>query len=143
MEKLVVSVKCPYCRKSLMDEETQIDGHPSVRVRIQHGNKSGTLHLSSIYGSYNIITETHIHNKEIVLFFCPECQASLLLKDSCEVCHAPLAFFELKNGGRVQICSRRGCKYHSIDYSDISQRISELYRVHEVFADPSKTVQKS
>ena len=143
MEKHVVSVKCPYCRKSLMDEKTQIDGHPSVRVRIQHGNKSGALYLSSIYGSYHIISETHIHKKEIVLFFCPECQASLLLKDSCEVCHAPLTFFELKNGGKVQICSRRGCKYHSIDYSDISQKISELYRVHEVFADPSKTVPKS
>ncbi len=143
MEKLVVSIKCPYCKKSLMDEETQIDGYPSVRVRIQHGNRSGSLYLSSIYGSYNIITETHIPNKEIVLFFCPECHASLLLKDSCEQCHAPLAFFKLKNGGKIQICSRRGCKYHAMDYSNISQKISAFYRVHEVFADPSRIEQKS
>jgi methionyl-tRNA synthetase len=143
MEKLVVSIKCPYCRKSLMDEKTQIDGYPSVKVQIQYGNKDGSLYLSSIYGSYNIITEVYIPNEEIVLFFCPYCHASLLLKDSCEKCQAPLAFFELKNGGKVQICSRRGCKYHSIDYSNLSQKISALYSVHEVFADPSRIKQKS
>lgn len=136
MEKLVVRVKCPYCKKSFMDGETQIDGYPSVRVNIQHGNKIGTLNLSSIYGSYNIISEINIPEEEIVLFFCPECHASLSLKYLCEECKAPLAFFELKNGGKVQICSRRGCKYHAIDYSNLSQKISALYSVHEVFADP-------
>jgi len=138
MEKLVVSVKCPYCKKSFMDEESQIDGYPSVKVDIQYGNKIGTLNLSSIYGSYNIISEIHLPQEEMVLFFCPECHASLLLKDLCEDCKAPLAFFELKNGGKVQICSRRGCKYHSIDYSNLSQKISSLYSAYEVFADPSR-----
>ena len=138
MEKLVVSVKCPYCKKSFMDEEKQIDGFPSVKVRIQHGDRNGALYLSPIYGSYNIISELYILKEEIVLFFCPECHASLLLKDLCEECKAPLAFFELKNGGKVQICSRRGCQFHSIDYSDMSQKISALYNLHEVFADPSR-----
>jgi len=138
MEKLVVSVKCPYCKKSFMDEESQIDGYPSVKVDIQYGNKIGTLNLSSIYGSYNIISEIHLPQEEMVLFFCPECHASLLLKDLCEDCKAPLAFFELKNGGKVQICSRRGCKYHSLDYSNLSQKISSLYSAYEVFADPSR-----
>lgn len=138
MEKLAVNVKCPYCKKSLMDDETQIDGFPGIRARIQYGNKTGSLYLSAIYGSFNIVSEFHIPEEEIVLFFCPECHASLLLKDLCEECKAPLAFLELKNGGTVQICSRRGCKYHAIDYSNISQKISALYNVHEVFADPSR-----
>ena len=138
MENIVVNVKCPYCKRSFMDEETQIDGYPSVRVNIQLGNKASTLNLSSIYGSYNIMSEIHIPEEEMVLFFCPECQASLLLKDLCEDCKAPLAFFELKNGGKVQICSRRGCKYHSLDYSNLSQKISSLYSAYEVFADPSR-----
>jgi len=138
MEKLVVSVKCPICKKSLMDEEAKVDGFPSVRVNIQHGNKIGALHLSPIYGSYYIISEFPIPKEKKVLFFCPECHSSLLLKDQCEECEAPLAFFELKNGGNVQICSRRGCRYHSIDYSNLSQKISALYSVHEVFADPSR-----
>ena len=138
MEKLVVNVKCPYCRKSLMDEDYQIDGLPSIRVRIQHGDKNQTLYLSSIYGSYNISSEHHIPKDEIVLIFCPECHASLLLKDLCGDCYAPTAFFELKSGGKVQVCSRRGCKFHSLEYSDMSQKISALYNVHEVLADPSR-----
>ena len=138
MEKLVVNVKCPYCKKILMDEKMQIDGFPSVKVRIQHGEKNGALYLSSIYGSYNIISEVPIPPEETVLFFCPECSASLLLKDLCDECKAPLAFFELKNGGTVQICSRRGCECHSIDYTNMSQKVSTLYSVYEVFADPSR-----
>ena len=138
MEKLVVSVKCPYCKKTLMDDKMQIDGFPSVRAKIQHCDRNGALYLSSIYGSYNIISEVHVPEGEIVLFFCPECHASLLLKDLCEACKAPLAFFELKNGGMVQVCSRRGCKFHSIDYSNLEQKISTLYSVYEVFADPSR-----
>jgi len=138
MKKLVVSVKCPYCKKSFMDEKTQIDGLPSIRVRIQHSNKNGNLYLSSIYGSYNVKSEVYLPKEETFLFFCPDCNASLLLKDMCEECKAPLAFLELKNGGTVQICSRKGCRFHSIDYSNMSQKISELYSVHEVFADPSQ-----
>ena len=138
MENIVVNVKCPYCKRSFMDEETQIDGYPSVKVNIQFGNKTSTLNLSSIYGSYNIRSEIPIAEEEMVLFFCPGCQASLLLKDLCEHCKAPLAFFELKNGGKVQICSRQGCRYHSIDYSNLSQKISSLYSAYEVFADPSR-----
>ena len=137
MEKIVVNVKCPYCKKSFMDLDKPIDGNPSIRVEIQYGNKKGDLYLSSIYGNYSIISEINLLEDEIVLFFCPECHASLLLKDLCEECKAPLAFFELKNGGMVQICSRRGCKSHSIDYSDLAQKISKLYSIYEKFADPS------
>jgi len=138
MEKLAVNVKCPYCKKSYMDEETQIDGNPSVKVNIQYGNKIGTLNLSSIYGSYNISSEVYIPEAELVLFFCPECHASLLLKDLCEDCKAPMVYFELKNGGKVQICSRRGCKNHLLEFSDLAQKLSTFYSHYEVFADPSR-----
>ncbi len=138
MKKLVVNVKCPYCRKSLMDSEKQIDGYPSVKTKIQHGDKIGTLYLSSIFGSYNIISDIYVPKEEMVLFFCPECNASLLLKDLCEECKAPLAFLELKNGGTVQICSRQGCKYHFMDYTNFAQKLSAFYDTHKTLADPSR-----
>ncbi|UCC39052.1 MAG: hypothetical protein JSV96_14765 [Candidatus Aminicenantes bacterium] len=69
MKKLVVSVKCPYCKKSLMEDEKMIDGYPSVKVNIQHQDKRGALYLSSIYGSYNIISEFIIPMEELVLIF--------------------------------------------------------------------------
>jgi methionyl-tRNA synthetase len=74
----------------------------------------------------------------MVLFFCPECNASLLLKDLCEECKAPLTFLELKNGGTVQICSRRGCKYHFMDYTDFAQKLSAFYDTYKTTADPSR-----
>ncbi len=138
MKELVVQVKCPYCRKILMDGKKQIDGYPSVKTKIKHHDKTGELYLSSIFGSYNIISEIYVPEGEIVLFFCPECDASLLLKDLCEECKAPLAFFELKNGGTVQICSRRGCKYHFMDYTNFAQKLSAFYDTYKTIADPSR-----
>lgn len=138
MNKLVVNIKCPYCKKSFMEENKMIDGYPSVKVVIQHHNKRGTLHLSSVYGSYTIISEFFIPMEELVLFFCPHCDSSLLIKNLCDKCNAPMTIFELLNGGQVQICSRRGCKKHLIEYSNLAQEISELYNTYEVFADPSR-----
>lgn len=138
MEQLLVSVKCPYCRMSLMDEEKQIDSQPSIKTRIQYRDKIGNLHLSSIFGSTDIISELYIPKNEIVLLFCPDCGASLVVKDSCEECHAPLAFLELKNGGTLQICSRRGCKYHFLDYTDFAQKLSAFYDTYKTQADPSR-----
>ena len=138
MDKLVVNVKCPYCKKSFMEESKMIDGYPGVKVVIQHHNKRGTLYLSSIYGSYNVSSEINVPMDELVLFFCPHCDSSLLIKNLCDKCNAPMTIFELLNGGQVQVCSRRGCKKHLIEYSDLSQEISALYSTYEVFADPSR-----
>ncbi len=137
MNELQVNIRCPYCKQSLMDEDKTIDGYPSVKVVIQNSNKRGMLYLSSIYGSYNIISEFNIPMDEIILFFCPDCQSSLLIKDLCDECSAPMTFFELLQGGKVQICSRRGCKKHLIEFSNLAQEISTLYNAYEVFADPS------
>ena len=132
MHELKVNVKCPYCRQSLMDKEKTIDGLPSIKVFIQFHDKKGFLYLSSIYGSYSISSETHIPTDEIVLFFCPHCHSSLLTNNLCENCHVPMTEFELKQGGRVQICSKRGCKKHAIEFSNLSQEISTFYSEYSV-----------
>ena len=138
MNELQVNVKCPYCKQSFMEDNKIIDGCPSVKVVIQSCNKRGILYLSSIYGSYNLISEINVLLKELVLFFCPHCHSSLLTKALCDKCNAPMTCFELLQGGKVQICSRRGCKKHLIEFSNLAQEISTLYNVFEVFADPSR-----
>jgi hypothetical protein len=133
MDKLQVNVKCPYCKKSLMDGETLIDDYPSIKVVIQYHDKQGILRLSSIYGSYLINSEIHVPLDEIVLFFCPHCHSSLLVKNLCDKCQAPMTSFELINGGEVQICSRKGCKKHLIEFSNLEQEISAFYNFYNVF----------
>lgn len=136
MGELRVSVKCPFCRRSLMSGDKILDGHPSVRVVIQYGEKPGFLFLSSIYGSFSIDSEIDVPPDEMVLFFCPLCHSSLLTGHLCERCHAPMALFELQSGGNVEICSRRGCKEHFIEFSNLAQKTSALYDIYEVFAHP-------
>ena len=137
MHELRVKVKCPYCKQSLMDTEKTVDDLPSVKVTIQHHDKRGFLYLSSIYGSYNIISEIHVPLGEIVLFSCPHCQSSLLTNDLCEKCHVPMTVFELEQGGKVQICSKRGCKKHLIEFSNLSQEISAFYDAYSSSETPS------
>jgi len=140
MIEMQVNVKCPYCKKSLMDESHIIDGYPSVKVLIQYHNKQGLLYLSSIYGSYDIHSEIYIPMDEIVLFFCPHCHSSLLTNKMCERCNVPMTLFELMNGGYVQICSQRGCKKHLIEFSNLSQEISTFYDKYS--ASPSHLQKK-
>jgi len=135
---VLVNVKCPYCKQSFMDDDRRIDGYPTVKVIIQKGNKQGFLYLSSIYGSYNIISEIDIPIDEIVLFSCLHCQSSLLTKNLCDKCNAPMISFELRNGGKVQICSRRGCKKHLIEFSNLAQEISEFYNVYSGDTAPQR-----
>lgn len=127
MDTFQVNVKCPYCKQSFMDDSQTIDDCPSIKVAIQHGSKRGNLYLSSIYGSYNVISEIDVPMEEIVLFFCPQCLSSLITKDLCDECSAPMTSFELAQGGKVHICSRRGCKKHLIEYSNLAQEISAFY----------------
>ncbi len=137
MHELKVQVKCPFCRQSLMDEDEIIDDLPSIKVFIQFHDKKGFLYLSSIYGSYTISSEVHIPLNEIVLFFCPHCRSSLLTSNLCEKCQVPMAAFELRQGGKVQICSKRGCKKHMIEFSNLSQEISTFYAEYSAPGEPS------
>jgi hypothetical protein len=142
MEKLVVSLKCPHCKKSLMNENIEINEFESIKVKISYRESEGELYLSAVYGSYDIISRIDVPEGECAVIACTECKTSLLIDERCEECGALLAIFELNTGGRVQICSRRGCRYHSIDFSDPTQKISALYTAYEVFADPQRKNKK-
>ncbi|MEW5759814.1 MAG: hypothetical protein AB1779_03495 [Candidatus Thermoplasmatota archaeon] len=128
-----VSVRCPYCKKTLMDEEKKIDDRPSVRVMIQVGDKTGILHLSSLYGSYNIWCEFDIPMGAIATFLCPHCMANLKSTMVCERCDAPMVFFEFHGAGIIKICARRGCKKHLIAFDDIEKEIIAFYEEFPLF----------
>lgn len=110
-----VDVKCPYCNHSLMDYEHFIDDRPSIRVTVSFGDLHGWVRLSSLYGSYEVESEYEIPANAVVNFFCPHCHAELRGTASCLECGAPVVPMLLRDGGVVEICSRRGCKYHMLD----------------------------
>jgi len=111
-----VTVSCPRCNHSLMDPSHPIDGSPSIRVTGFFGRKHGWLRLSSMYGSYSLESEYEIPMNIVVDVFCPHCHAELKGSSDCPDCGAPMVAMIVRGGGMVQICSRRGCKDHMLDF---------------------------
>jgi len=128
-----VKVKCPHCGKSLMEEKTKIDEHPSVRVIIEHKKKKGELLLSSLYGSYNIQSQLDVPKGEVVDFFCPHCNTNLKTGRVCGDCQAPMVGMNFFQGGRVLICSRKGCKKHLIEFEDLDKELLAFYNAYPLF----------
>jgi NADH-quinone oxidoreductase subunit E len=115
-----LDVSCSRCNHSLMDAANPIDGHPSVRVTISFADRHGWLLLSSLYGSYTLASEHEIPADTVADFFCPHCHAELKGASDCIDCGAPMVPMIVRGGGIVQICSRRGCRAHMLDLTDVN-----------------------
>jgi NADH-quinone oxidoreductase subunit E len=112
-----IEVNCPLCDHSLMDRALPIDGHPSVRLTACFDHKKSCVRLSSLYGSHNVIVENDIPVDTVVDLFCPYCGKQLAVSHKCLICEAGMVPLNVRGGGIVQICSRRGCKGHMLDIS--------------------------
>jgi hypothetical protein len=133
-----VTVKCPHCGKSLMDDEIKIDGHPSVKLNMLYQGERARLRLSSLYGSYNIKSDLPIKEGHTVKFFCPHCNTELTSRRVCEKCDAPMVSMKFVEGGTVEICSRRGCKKHLIEFENVESELRAFYNKYSLFFKSSK-----
>jgi len=125
-----LNVKCPVCGKSLMDKDHIVDNKPGIKLKIKNNDTEGLIWLSSVYESFNHFTELSINDKEIVQFFCPECNSSMEYLENCEMCEAPLIKLNLDIGGKLTICSRNGCKNHLVGFVDLSVALKKFYNDH-------------
>ncbi|MFA5138022.1 MAG: hypothetical protein WC728_02225 [Elusimicrobiota bacterium] len=116
-----------------MDSEAKIDSRPSIKVLVSDGKQKGRLHLSSLYGSYKVHEPFDIKKGSIASFFCPYCKKELKGHRVCEKCGAPMIPLALQEGGLVQICSRRGCKKHLIEFEDPEAEIGAFYATYSTF----------
>ncbi len=123
-----IHIKCPMCGKGLMDHNKKVDNEPSINLIIQEGEHKGLIWLSSIYGSYNFVSEIEIGMEALAEFYCPHCRGHFHSEDSCKVCEAPMADFNLEMGGKVSVCTRNGCQNHAIEFEDLSQALKRLYQ---------------
>ena len=125
---VTLNLKCPVCGESLMDHNKLVDNEHSVRLIIETPTNKGIIQLSSVYGSYNYISDINIPKDEIAEFYCPHCKSQITNKEDCETCGAPMVTFNIEMGGQVSICSRSGCKNHLMKFSDISVALKRLYQ---------------
>lgn len=126
-KKLKVETHCPHCQTSLMNEQVQVDNYPSIELIIRSSDHEGKVYLSSVYGSYNYICNIDIPSGQVCEFFCPHCHGALHTEQLCPECHAPMVSLELKMGGKVDFCSRAGCKKHMIEIENLEPAIGYLF----------------
>lgn len=123
-----LKVKCPVCNHSLMDEDQKVDNEASIKLNIQTPERTGTIRLSSIYGSYNFSSDIPIDPDTVVVLSCPHCKSSIASTEECSACQAPMSYVLLDIGGKINFCSRKGCKNHNIGFEDLSNALTILYQ---------------
>jgi hypothetical protein len=123
-----IHVQCPHCRKSLMTPEPEIDQLDSIQLLAKIGNRIGHLYLSQVYGSYEKVFE-NVENlpDAVVECSCPHCFRPFPVHQTCANCSAAIIGLDLKVGGTIKVCSRNGCKHHSLEFED-SQDALNLFR---------------
>ena len=128
-----LNVECLHCKHSLLDETYKIDGHPSVYLLFECEGKKGELYLSSIYGSHNSKIPSFVSDGDTLTLLCPWCKASLMSTRICEKCNAQMVSMNIEDGGNIQICSRRGCKKHLLEFEDLQTELKAFYNVYSTF----------
>jgi hypothetical protein len=118
--QIQITVKCPLCHHSLMSDKILIDQLPAIELEAKLGQQHGRIYLSQIYGSYSKIFEgVEDIVGSVAVFSCPRCQQPLPIIQNCE-CRAPQVGMQLEVGGMIKICSRNGCKKHSLEFEDVN-----------------------
>ena len=127
-ELISLKLKCPVCGKSLMDNDHLVDNEPSILLQVEIAGKKGDIRLSSIYGSFNYLTNISMPKGEIAKFSCPHCETHITSDSECLSCGANMVPFYLDLGGQVTICSRSGCKNHVVAFEDLAVALKKMYQ---------------
>ena len=126
--QIEISVKCPTCHRSLMNDAELIDNLPVIELEAKIAEKVGQIFLSQVYGSF---TKKFLNVDDIVgtiaNLSCPHCHQPLPVIQNCD-CQAPLVGMQLEVGGIIKICSRNGCKRHSLEFEDVNDAFMLLMK---------------
>jgi len=113
-----------------MSAVNKLESAPAIEVNLTYAGKHAPLYLSSLYGSYKVQTDMNIPVGKVAGFRCPHCKADLKSTRKCDACGSQMIAFELKAGGQVQICSRRGCKKHVLEFQDADSELQAFYKAY-------------
>jgi len=137
-ELIPLRVRCALCGADLSDTDRPIDDFPGVKLRMIVQAGQGMAWLSPLYGSYNVESSVRIHEGEIATFSCPTCKMLQPENRSCDKCGAPMIYFSLhEDQGNVQICRRKGCRNHYIEFRDFD-KMKAFYDRYPQFFKPER-----
>ncbi len=119
-----------------MNDKILVDNCHSYKLKIMVGEKEGTMNLTSVWDSYNYLCDIEIPENSIVKVFCPHCNSEIIRDTECEICKAPMIAFDLDIGGKIDICSRVGCKNHFVKFVDLTFALKNLFSETELSGMP-------
>ncbi|MEK7721657.1 MAG: hypothetical protein AAB359_04640 [Elusimicrobiota bacterium] len=111
-----------------MNPGKKLDKTAAIEVNLTYAGRHAPLYMSSLYGSYLVETDLSMPVGKVAGFRCPYCKADLKSARKCDACGSRMIAFELKAGGQVQICSRRGCKKHVLEFQDADSELQAFYK---------------
>lgn len=128
-----LNIRCTHCGENLMDATRKLDGRPSVRLTIAHGDKQGLVHVSALYGSPVVETDLDVPSGTVIELRCPHCGEGFDVTRRCGRCSAPMVNLGIQEAGEIVVCTRMGCKNHLIEFADISGSFRDFYDGYSPF----------
>ncbi len=122
-----VVVSCPHCKSSLMDSGHLLHNKPSIKLNVRCEEQDGVIHLCSVYGCYEHESDINIPEDAVAEFYCPHCNQPLTTTETCATCGAPVIVLILDIGGKIAVCSRKGCSKHYVAFEDIGSVLRKFY----------------
>jgi len=110
---------CPK-RHDLIDNETKIDGMPSIKLKAYSNGTQGYINLDPVYGRSNHIFHFPMNLEKDYKLVCPKCEISLMEEGKrCPDCNAPVYSFEVPSRGNVQGCLGKNCSWQKWEAVDL------------------------
>ena len=128
-------VRCSRCGGNLMDPDHRVDGQPGICLGLESDGCRGMIWLSCLYGSYAVDASVPMTDGEIVALRCPACGEDLTSAHVCDKCGAPMAPLRIDTGGIVEICRRKGCRNHYLEFAD-EKDLARFYDALGTFLRP-------
>ncbi len=113
----------------LLDGSTRFNGHPGIKVIRRQKDRDAVVLLDPVYGRGAHRSSEGLEAGEVSDFACPRCRASLAVPDRrCGKCGSPVVGVDAGPLGRVEWCTRKGCRWTHCEALEVRghRRYAEL-----------------
>lgn len=124
---IILSVNCPECGVSLIDEKNTVKGKPAIRLDAEISGRRGVIYLCAEYDCFDKKSSVPLPEGAVAKMYCPHCYKRLMSNLSCNDCRARMVHFSIEGGGDIHICPRVGCKEHYVDFTNTGNPLQRLF----------------
>ncbi len=128
----VIQVKKAVCPKghNLINNQSRIDGLPSLSLKFKEKNNSGNIQIDPVYGLHRDVISKKINNPAEVSFLCTKCETSMNSKDKkCPECSSNIYIIDVPDEGTIEGCCNPACNWQHWNLTDID-RVNDYIEIH-------------